>query len=140
MAEPKTKPTQASVTAFIAAVTPEQRRRDAKALLGIMQRATGEKPRLWGTSIVGYGTYVVRRPGGHEAEWPLVAFSPRKASLVLYGTTAAPRHAVLLARLGRHKVGKGCLYVADLEDVDHAVLEELVRTAFAASRRRHAAD
>lgn len=138
MAELKTKPTQASVTQFISKVTPEARRLDALALLKIMKRATGESPKLWGANIVGYGTCTMKYASGREVEWMLVGFSPRKPSLVIYGAGVA-RYPKLMAKLGKHKTGKGCLYVTNLADVDNAVLEDLIRTSIADLRKKHGA-
>ena len=137
MAAPKTRPTKLSVTGFIATVTPEQRRLDALALLKIMKRATGEKPELWGPNIVGYGRYLLRYASGRELEWPLVGFSPRKTSLVLYLKRGFPRFATLLAKLGKHKTSGGCLYIRELADVDAAVLEQLVRASADHGRKQH---
>jgi hypothetical protein len=138
MAELKTKPTSASVAKFIAGVTPEPRRLDALAVMKLMRRVTGERPRLWGPSIVGFGTYRATYASGREVEWMLTGFSPRKSSLVLYVMSGFPRHAGLVAKLGKIKAGKGCLYVNRLADVDAAVLEELIRTSVANMRRKHA--
>ena len=138
MAELKTKPTTASVARFITAVTPETRRVDAPAVVKLMRRATGERPRLWGSSIVGFGTYRATYASGREVEWMLTGFSPRKSSLVLYVMSGFPRHAGLVAKLGKIKTGKGCLYVNRLADVDTAVLEELIHASVAHMRRKHA--
>lgn len=138
MAEAKTKLTKESVTAFITKATPEQRRLDSLAVLKIMQRATGEKPVMWGPSIVGFGRAVIKYAGGREAEWPMVGFSPRKASLVLYGLRGSPRFAALLAKLGKVKTGAGCVYINNLEDVDTKVLETLIQTSVE-KKSKHAA-
>ena len=140
MAEAKTKPTKASVTQFMAKVSPAQRRLDALAVLKIMKRATGEKPVLWGPSIVGFGRSLIKYAGGRTVEWPMVGFSPRKTSLVFYGLRASPRHAALVARLGKSKTGGGCLYINTLADVDLSVLEELILTATEKIRSKRAAD
>lgn len=140
MAEAKTKPTKASVTQFMAKVSPAQRRLDALAVLKIMKRATGEKPVLWGPSIVGFGRSLIKYAGGRTVEWPMAGFSPRKTSLVFYGLRASPRHAALVARLGKCKTGGGCLYINTLADVDLSVLEELILTATEKIRSKRAAD
>ena len=137
-AELKTKATKASVRDFIAAVLPEQRRKDARAVMKVFKRATGESPKLWGPSIVGYGSVLLKYPSGRELDWMLTGFSPRKPALVLYGLQSAAGAAALLKRLGKHKTGKGCVYVADLDAIDLDVLEELIRTAAAATRKKHA--
>ncbi len=134
----KTKPTEISVTAFLNALPDPAKRTDAKALVKIMQSATGEKPKMWGPSIVGFGSYHYKYESGHEGDAPIVGFSPRKAATVLYGMNAAGDAADLLAKLGKHTLGKGCLYVKKLADVDRAVLETLVSHAAASKRTMHA--
>jgi len=134
MAENKTKATAEDVGAFIAQVEPDERRRDAEIVLELMGRLSGEPARLWGPSIVGFGSVHYRYESGREGDMPRVAFSPRKAQLVFYGLGGPDRHPELVARLGRHTTGKGCVYVKRLRDVDVKVLEELI----AASLARHA--
>jgi hypothetical protein len=134
MAENKTKPTQISVTAFIDALTDEARRADAKALLKLMQRATGEKAKMWGPSIIGFGTHHFKYESGREGDMPVTAFSPRKAATVMYGLRGSSRSEALLAKLGKHSTGKGCLYIKKLADVDSKVLESLVSDAVTANR------
>src|SRR5690606_273573 len=112
----------ASVEDFIDAATPAQRREDGFTLLEIMQEITGEPAVMWGPSIVGFGNRPMVYASGAEVDWPVVAFSPRKASLVLY----IDHDDDLLAQLGKHKLGKGCLYITKLADVDVAVLRELI--------------
>jgi hypothetical protein len=126
MAENKTQATDASVDAFLAAVEPEQRRADGRILLDMMTRITGDLPALWGPSIIGFGSEHYRYESGREGDMPRIAFSPRKAQLVLYLATSLPERDALLARLGKHSTGKSCLYVTKLADVDMAVLEELI--------------
>jgi hypothetical protein len=111
MADNKTKSTKSSVAAFIDALTDPVRRSDAKALIKVMQNATGEKPRMWGPSIVGFGSYHYKYESGREGDMPVIAFSPRKAATVLYGVTGFGEATALLARLGKHSTGKGCLYI-----------------------------
>jgi len=118
--EPKTQKTEASVAAFIAAVEDETRRRDAKVIDNLMREITGEKPAMWGPSIIGYGVYQ-----GPTGVWPRLGFSPRKANLVLYlmdGYDDEP----LMKQLGKHKTGRSCLYINKLADVDEGVLRKLV--------------
>jgi len=136
MAEPKTKATKASVAAFLAAIPDEQRRKDCKAVAKLMQEATGEKPVLWGASIVGFGAYRYEYAGGGTGDWPVVGFSPRKSDLVLYLMAGFGRHADLMAKLGRHKTGKSCLYLRQLADADPAVLKELVGRSVAAMEKK----
>jgi len=137
MADNKTKPTKLSVAAFIDGLTDETKRADAKVLVTIMQRATGEKPKMWGPSIVGFGSYHYRYESGREGDMPLAGFSLRKAATVLYGVTGFSDAQALLAKLGKHTTGKGCLYVKKLADVDQKVIEELVVKSVAAMRARH---
>ena len=126
MAENKTQATAADVAAFIDAVEPDQRREDAKTLCALMRRVSGEPPVLWGPSIVGFGTYHYRYDSGREGEAPRTGFSPRKAALTLYITSGFAMRDDILARLGKHSHGKGCLYIKTLADVDMAVLEEFI--------------
>jgi hypothetical protein len=135
MAENKTKQTNLSVAAFIDAITDETKRADAKALIKLMQSATGEKPKMWGPSIIGFGSYHYVYESGREGDMPLTGFSPRKAATVLYGLSAASDFASLLAKLGKHTTGKGCVYIKKLADVDGKVLETLVSKSVKARRR-----
>ena len=121
MAEPKTRPTKASVSAFIAAVENDTRRADAKAIDKMMREITGEKPVMWGSSIVDYGSYESR-----SGDWPIVGFAPRKSALVLYLMGAFKGRDALMKKLGKHKAGKGCVYITKLADVDQDVLRDLI--------------
>ncbi len=123
MADNKTKPTELSVAAFIDAIANPTRRVDAKALVKLMQNAAGEKPKMWGPSIIGFGSYHYRYDSGREGDMPLIGFSPRKAATVLYNVICSGDSKALLAKLGKHTTGKGCLYIKKLADVDHQVLE-----------------
>ena len=136
MAENKTKPTKVSVAGFIGAVADETRRSDAKALVKLMQAATGEKPAMWGPSIVGFGTYHYVYESGREGDMPIVGFSPRKPALVLYALSGAPGADALIAKLGKFKMGKGCIYVKRLEEIDMKVLEKLVKASVAAKKAK----
>jgi hypothetical protein len=122
----KTVPTDGDVHAFVAAASPAARRRDAETLLDLMERVTGERPVMWGPSIVGFGRYSYRYGSGRTGEWPAASFSPRKAATTVYLMDGVQEHADDLAALGPHTVGKGCLYLKDLEQVDLAVLERVV--------------
>ena len=133
MAENKTKLTKLSVTAFIDTVSDPARRADAKALVKLLQRATGEKPQMWGASIVGFGSYHYKYESGREGDMPVVGFSPRKSATVLYGVAGARD---LLPKLGKHTTGKGCLYIKKLGDVDQTVLEAMVVKSVVASRAK----
>ena len=139
MAENKTKPTEVSVAAFIEAITDETRRADAKVLVKLMQKASGEKPKLWGPAIVGFGSYHYKYDSGREGDMPLVGFSPRKAASVLYGLIGFSGADAMLANLGKHTTGKGCLYIKKLTDVDRKVLEALVVKSLATKRGKNKA-
>jgi len=132
MAETKTKPTDANVDSFLDAVEHPGRRADGKAVREMMERVTGEPAVMWGPSIVGFGSYHYRYASGHEGDMCRVGFSPRSANLVLY-VGGFPDYEVLLARLGKHKRSKACLYLGQLTDVDLDVLEEIVRRSYAAT-------
>ena len=137
MTENKTKPTTVSVADFIDAIADETRRADAKTLVKIMQRATGEKPKMWGPSIIGFGSYHYTYDSGREGDMAVACFSPRKAATVLYQMTGFAESGALLARLGKHTVSGGCLHIKKLADVDPKVLEELVVKSVAALRARY---
>lgn len=126
---PKTRQTDASVDAFIDALPLEQQRDDSRTLVKLMGRITKAPPRMWGPSIIGFGSVPLKYASGRELDWPVVAFSPRKAALTLYLSSDIKRHQQLLDQLGRHKTGQGCLYVKRLSDVDMKVMEELVKVA-----------
>ena len=134
MRESKTKPTKVSVTAFLSALKDQTKRADAKALVKLIQRATGEKPKMWGPSIVGFGSYHYVYDSGREGDMPLAGFSPRKPAIVLYIMTGFKDCKPLLAKLGKYSTGKVCLYVKKLADVDQKVLEALVVRSVAAMR------
>ena len=136
MAEPKTRPTGESVDAFIEKVADAGRREDCRTLVRIMKQATRSEPRMWGTSIVGFGTYLYKYPGGGTGEWPLIAFSPRKQDLSLYIMSGFEGRKALMARLGKHKTGKCCLYLKRLTDVDLPSLEKLVSDSVKDMKKR----
>ncbi len=125
MAELKTKETRASVDAFLAKVADPARRADCRAVVEIMREATGEEPRMWGSSIVGFGRYGYRNSSGKDNEWAVIGFSPRKTDLTLYIMRGFTRWPELMAKLGKFKTGKSCLYIRKLEDVDLKVLRRL---------------
>ena len=127
MAELKTRPGDASVESFVASIADESRRQDSRALLELMSEVTGESPRMWGENIVGFGSYHYRYESGREGDWFLAGFSPRKQNLTVYLMSGFDGYGQLLARLGKHKTGKACLYLKRLDDVDRDVLRELVR-------------
>lgn len=126
-AENKTQPTAADVTAFLAAVEPPARRADAEALDRLFRRATGWTPRLWGPAILGYGRYHYRYDSGREGDFLATGFSPRKAALSIYIMPGYADFGDLRARLGKHRIGKSCLYVTRLSDIDTEVLAALIR-------------
>ena len=138
-AENKTRPTGADVSAFLDGVEPARRREDAFAVLDMMRRITGEEPRLWGPSIIGFGEYHYKYESGREGDFMRVGFSPRKANLVLYIMPGFARHDALLDRLGKHKTGKSCLYINKLDDVDRDVLETLIAESWAAMAEKYGA-
>lgn len=127
MSEPKTKENDGDVLAFLNSVPDEQKRRDALQVMVMMQEVTGEEPRMWGDSIVGYGKYSYKYASGREGEWPLVGFSPRKQDLTLYIVSGFDNFDDLREKLGKHKVGKSCLYIKRLADVNPDVLREMIR-------------
>ncbi len=137
MADNKTKPTAVSVTEFINAITDPAKRADAKALVKLMQDAAGEKPKMWGPSIIGFGSYHYKYDSGREGDAPLIGFSPRKAATVLYNVSGASDSKALLPKLGKHTTGKGCLYVKKLADVDRQVLAAMVVKSLAVLRGRN---
>jgi uncharacterized protein DUF1801 len=139
MADNKTKPTGADVDAFIEAVPDPQRREDAKRLREMMERLSGERPYMYGPSIVGFGTYHYRYDSGREGDAPRIAFSPRGKEQVLYLSDDYTRHQALMDRLGKHKIGKSCLYIKRLSDVDQEVLEQLTAEALDHMREKYPA-
>jgi hypothetical protein len=126
MAELKTIPNEKSVTRFINSIDDDKKRQDCWKLFQIMQEASGETARMWGDSIVGYGSYHYKYASGREGEWFLTGFSPRKKDLTLYIMAGFEHYAQLLQGLGKHKTGKSCLYIKRIEDIDLGVLKELV--------------
>ncbi|WP_420479374.1 DUF1801 domain-containing protein [Brevundimonas sp. FT23028] len=131
-AEPKTRPTDVPVPDFIAAVEDPRRRADAEVVSALLAEVSGEPAVMWGPSIVGYGSY--RGPTG---DWPLVGFSPRKAQLVLYIMPGFADQAEMLSRLGKHSIGKSCLYIKRLDDVDLGVLREMAARSVAWMREKY---
>ena len=144
MAETKTKATAVDPTDFIAGVEPAPKREDAEVLDAMFRRVTGETPRMWGPSIIGYGSYHYRYASGHEGDAPRVGFSPRKAKHSLYllgcgGEGEDARFEALLARLGKHSRGAGCLYVNKLADIDLGVLEQMIALSWQRSAEKYGA-
>jgi hypothetical protein len=126
----KTKPSQTSVADFLDGVEGETRRADAKAVLQLMRKITGKQPKMWGPSIIGFDQYHYKYDSGHEGDICMIGMSPRAQALTLYVLHDYPQKEALLAQLGKHKTGKGCLYINKLADVDMQVLEQLINTAY----------
>lgn len=135
MAELRTRKTEASVDAFLDSVTDDSRRADCRTITDIMRRATGAEPKLWGPAIVGFGDYHYKYDSGREGDWFLTGFSPRKKELSLYIMAGFERYDDLLAKLGKYRTGKSCLYLKRLADVELTVLEELVKQSVAHTRK-----
>lgn len=127
MAELKTKQTKASVKAFLNQITDEERRKDCFTVAKMMEEITGEKPKMWGPSIVGFGSYHYKYASGHEGDWPISAFSPRKRDLTVYIMPGFQLHAELMKQLGRHSTGKSCLYIKRLSDIHLPTLKKLIK-------------
>ncbi|HEX5964298.1 MAG TPA: DUF1801 domain-containing protein [Pyrinomonadaceae bacterium] len=127
MAELKTKPTNASVEKFLQQIPDETRREDCRQVARIMEEITGEKPVLWGPSIVGFGTYHYKYASGHEGDWPIAAFSPRKQDLTVYIMPGFAEYSDLMEKLGKHGTGKSCLYIKRLSDIHVPTLKKLIR-------------
>jgi hypothetical protein len=138
MSEPKTKVNDASVTEFIAAVPDETQRKDSLVLLDLFSKVTGEKPKMWGASIVGFGLYHYKSERStQEGDWLITGFSPRKQNLTLYFMLGFDAYTDLLGELGKHKTSKGCLYIHKLADVDLGILEELISQSYAAMKKQY---
>ncbi len=137
MAEPKTKPTGASVEAYLASRASPEQLADCKALMAICERITKQPPEMWGPSLVGHGSYTYTYESGHSGAACLTGFAVRGKDLVVYLTAESPEQVELLAKLGRHKMGKACLYFKRLADLDVEVLEALIAGSVAEVRRRH---
>ena len=128
MAEPKTKPTKASVKEFLNQIPDKERRDDSFAVAKIMEEITGEKPKMCGPSIVGFGTYHYKYASGREGDWPITGFSPRKKDLTLYIMVGYERYPELMEKLGKHSTGKSCLYIKRLSDIHVPTLKKLIKT------------
>lgn len=139
MYEAKTKPTESSVSAYLDAIEDEGRRKDCKELAKLMTKVTGCKPKMWGTSIVGFDQYHYKYASGHQGDACIVGFSSRKGDLSVYMFAGYEGAEGLLAELGKHKLGKACLYLKRLSDVRMPVLEKLLARAVAEIRRRYPA-
>ena len=130
LVEIKTKPTSLSVESFIDSITDEQKRKDSQAILKMMEKAINEKPKMWGSSMIGFGDKRYKSPAtGREVDWFKIGFSPRKANLSLHLGLDIQKHAEALNKLGKHKTGVGCLYINKLEDIDTKELEKIIKSA-----------
>jgi hypothetical protein len=137
MAETKTKPTDASVAAYLESRASPEQLADCQAIMALCQRVTKQQPKMWGPSIVGYGSYTYRYESGHSGDACLVGFAVRGRELVVYLVADNPEQVDLLAKLGKHKMGKSCLYIKRLADLDVEVLEALIAGSVAEVRRRY---
>jgi hypothetical protein len=135
--KPKTRPTEVSAASHIAAIANEEQRKDAQTLVALMRRVTRQEPRMWGPSIVGFGSYHYKYPSGHEGDSALAGFAVRGSELVVYIAPGLEARDVLLSKLGRHRTGKVCVYLRRLANVDLRVLETLVARSVADTKRRY---
>jgi hypothetical protein len=129
MAELKTKQNEGSVTEFLQAVPEERKRQDSFTILKLMQEITGQEPKMWGDSIIGFGTYHYKYASGREGDTPVTGFSPRKQNLTIYIIMGFDGYEALLKKLGKYKTGKACLYINKLDDIDMSVLKELIQAS-----------
>ena len=134
MAELKTKPTKADVEKFLNGIKDDKKREDSFKILKLMKQITREEPKMWGSSIIGFGSYHYKYASGREGDWFLAGFSPRKQSLTIYTMAYVDKHKDLLKKLGKFKTGKGCLYINKLTDVDLKILKELLTTTVKANK------
>jgi hypothetical protein len=137
MSAQKTRPTEVSVESHIAAIASEEQRKDAQSLVALMRKVTGHEPRMWGPSIIGFGSYHYKYPSGHEGDSALAGFAARGRELVVYVAADFEGRDDLLARLGEHRTGKVCVYIRRLANVDLTVLEKLVARSVADTKRRY---
>ena len=135
MAELKTTQTGASVEKFLASIVDDTRRADAVAVCALMQQVSQQVPRMWGSAIIGFGSRRLVYESGRELDWMMIGFSPRKQNTVLYVLNGFPGQDELLAELGKHKTGKGCLYIKSLADVDRKVLKEIAKQSAAFTKK-----
>jgi uncharacterized protein DUF1801 len=137
VADAKTLPTRASVPKHLAAIPDESRRRDARAICSMMAEVTGEKPVLWGDSMIGFGMFHFKYASGREGDWPLIAFAARKDRLTVYLMDGFEHRETLLRQLGKHSKGKSCLHIKRLDDVDTTALRALVGSSFTQMSKQH---
>jgi hypothetical protein len=136
MAELKTKLNDASVTEFLNGIEDEEKRADSFEILKLMKQVTKEEPKMWGSSIIGFGNVHYKYDSGREGDWFLTGFSPRNQNLTLYVVGSFKPHVDLLNKLGKHKTGVGCLYIKKLKDVDIKVLKELIQQSVKAAKKK----
>ena len=129
MAELKTKERKASVEKFLDSVKDDQKREDSFKILNLLKQVTKAEPKMWGTSIIGFGNYHYKYASGREGDWFVAGFSPRKQNITIYVMADVNKYKKLLGKLGKHKTGKGCLYINKLDDIDVKVLKELITTS-----------
>ena len=139
MAKNKTSASSDSVTAFINSVDDETKRKDSFRIVEIMEKESGFEPKMWGPSIIGFGSYHYRYDSGHEGDAPIIGFSPRKAAISLYLYADFAERDKLLQQFGKHKTGRGCLYIKKLEDVSIEILKELVSLSIKTNRSKYPA-
>jgi hypothetical protein len=139
VAEPKTKKTTASVEAYLKKAAKGDRYELCKFIGGVMAKATKDKPAMWGPAIVGYGSAPIVYANGTSLDWPRAAYSARAGAIVIYGTRGSPKHAALMKKIGKAKMGGGCLYLKSLEGVDKQVLAELITSSVVAKEKKKAA-
>ena len=137
MAELKTRPNKASVAGFLAAIDDPQKRADARKVAAMMRRATGKRAKMWGSSIVGYGSYHYKYASGREGDFMLTGYSPRKSALTVYIMPGFSPFKSLMSKLGRYKTGKSCLYIKRLSDVDESALEKLIDESVKHMRKKY---
>lgn len=137
MAKNKTTETDNSVQDFISGVAHEGKRKDAEAIVELFKKETGYEPKMWGPSIIGFGSYHYKYDSGHEGDAPLTGFSPRSTALTFYFSSAFPEREDLLAQLGKHKTSKGCVYIQKLADVDIKVLAKIIKASLKYSKKIH---
>jgi hypothetical protein len=137
MAELKTKKTNASVSAYLNNITDKQKRADCKAIAKMMRDVTGNNAKMWGCSIVGYGSYDYKYASGREGTWPICGFSPRAQNITVYIMSGFSKFKKLMNKLGKYKTGKSCLYIKKLDDVDRKVLRDLIAGSVREMRRRY---
>ena len=135
MAEPKTKPKSTSVEAFLNKIPDEERRKDSFRIVEMMEEITGEKPKMWGKAIVGFGCYHYKYESGREGDAPIIAFSPRKQDLTLYLAYGYDQWSEFIEKLGKHRTGKSCLYIKRLSDVHEPTLKKLIRESVKKMRK-----